>query len=106
MGVPVQPHTCDAGVAGPKTAWSVEEREWCCQNKNVGCDLALEVESKQETFFDCDAAKNNWVAAWSDKKKAFCCQYNQTYCADDKKWLWLALGAAFGLCACTGLAMA
>ncbi|CAK0852081.1 unnamed protein product [Prorocentrum cordatum] len=70
---------CRVKTSSTVSQWSPEQKNWCCENANVGCPL-----------FNCTEGE---PAAWSADQKAFCCETAQKGCEGDS----LPAGAQGGL---------
>mmetsp|Transcript_60612 Transcript_60612/g.128369 ORF Transcript_60612/g.128369 Transcript_60612/m.128369 type:complete len:254 (-) Transcript_60612:7-768(-) len=55
-------------------SWSDAHRQWCCMNRNRGC------QSTTEALYDCQASLGDWQAGWAESKKAWCCEHTGTGC--------------------------
>ncbi|CAK0849353.1 unnamed protein product, partial [Prorocentrum cordatum] len=57
---------CHVKTSSTVSQWSPEQKNWCCENANVGCPL-----------FICTVGE---PAAWSADQRAFCCETAQKGC--------------------------
>jgi len=99
-----------AGYYNVEVPWSKAKREWCCKNKQLGCESvfncspedtnnALISWSKEKAEFcctsfhigcdlsaqprfDCDVDYARWRASWSVAKQEWCCRHRQRGCVD------------------------
>jgi hypothetical protein len=69
-----EPYDCDAGYSNWEAGWSAEKKDWCCQEKQMGCAPTT------SPPFDCDAGLANAAEGWSDDKKTWCCDNQQKGC--------------------------
>jgi len=99
-----------AGYYNLEVPWSKAKREWCCKNKQLGCEglfncspedsnNALNTWSEDQAKFccksfdigcgaspqprfDCDVDYARWRASWSVQKQEWCCRHRQRGCVD------------------------
>mmetsp|Transcript_89701 Transcript_89701/g.187352 ORF Transcript_89701/g.187352 Transcript_89701/m.187352 type:complete len:433 (-) Transcript_89701:361-1659(-) len=71
-------YECEVGYSHWQRAWSLDKKEWCCQNEGRGC-----VETGGDKY-DC-LKQVEHAEKWSAGKKAFCCDAEGIGCEDDLK---------------------
>mmetsp|Transcript_91150 Transcript_91150/g.276776 ORF Transcript_91150/g.276776 Transcript_91150/m.276776 type:complete len:321 (+) Transcript_91150:67-1029(+) len=70
----------DCGDSG---AWSLQKKDWCCQNRRLGCPKkgAPAAPAGGDALpFDCGLGLSSWWLSWSPKKKDWCCKHRQLGC--------------------------
>lgn len=70
------PYDCDAGLTDWKRGWSLLKKDWCCENRFVGCPT-----QKMASPYDCEPSPNNWKDGWSTSKRNWCCKVQSQGCA-------------------------
>jgi len=86
---PVDPYNCAEGILNFGAEWSLEKKQWCCNQHGKGCGQDAEVPAAQ---YDCNSAFANWVKGWSPGKKQWCCSKGIKCCPSDAA----AAGAGYG----------
>ncbi|CAE7262860.1 CPK19 [Symbiodinium sp. CCMP2592] len=67
---PFHDETVTYSCRGTAAQWLIEERDWCCSERGIGCWATT---SPPE--FDCKADQDQWDVSWSVPKKHFCCSF-------------------------------
>ncbi|CAE7677135.1 CPK7 [Symbiodinium microadriaticum] len=72
---PFRDATVTYSCRGTASQWLIEERDWCCSERGIGCWATT---SPPE--FDCKADQDQWDISWSVPKKHFCCSFVDIGC--------------------------
>eukprot|EP00927_Polykrikos_kofoidii_P064891 TRINITY_DN60708_c0_g1_i1.p1 TRINITY_DN60708_c0_g1~~TRINITY_DN60708_c0_g1_i1.p1 ORF type:complete len:826 (+),score=73.58 TRINITY_DN60708_c0_g1_i1:78-2480(+) len=67
------PRNCFETEDSWEVGWSEAKKNWCCQNKNIGC-------SEDVVVFNCSSGLDRWPDDWSDMKKKWCCEHEGRGC--------------------------
>jgi hypothetical protein len=79
------PFDCQAGLANAHHGWSIAKKQWCCENRRIGCrgpDTPSYV-GHPAIAPDCNAGLSNWERGWSYEKKRYCCKHHGKGCVLD-----------------------
>mmetsp|Transcript_36781 Transcript_36781/g.68453 ORF Transcript_36781/g.68453 Transcript_36781/m.68453 type:complete len:362 (+) Transcript_36781:78-1163(+) len=77
-GPPVVPFAmqfhCHTGIP---SGWSPEQRQFCCETTQIGCEQPVAAEP------DCVVKAGNDVAVWPVTKRAWCCEHHNVACVQE-----------------------
>lgn len=72
-------YDCFTGVDSViQQGWSQDQKDWCCKNKEIGCESG-DSEGHAQQPFECRDVMESLI--WPDEKRIWCCENKELGCA-------------------------